>query len=77
VWSELPKPSLISDALEQEAISIFETGSYSTEGPEVKSPIISVVEQDKILLDPDSEEDLDTSTLSRTLYLKQEVELFA
>jgi NhaP-type Na+/H+ and K+/H+ antiporter len=75
VWSDLPKPSLISDAFRQEAISLMSAAGYEDDGNEIKTPVLSANSDGEIVLDPpslDSHEQLET-----TLYLKQEAGVFA
>ncbi|MCB0322470.1 MAG: sodium:proton antiporter [Bdellovibrionales bacterium] len=74
VWSDLPKPSLIADALVQGAISLYESNTYEDDGEDMRTPIVALRE-DEVVLDPPSH-GVDTTGLTQTLYLKQEIEMY-
>lgn len=75
VWSDLPKPSLIADALSQGAVSLFESNAYKDDGGETHTPIVSV-EGEMVIMDPPADSSTSSENLGRTLYLKQEIELY-
>lgn len=75
IWSDLPKPSLIADALTQGAISLYESNSYEDDARELRTPIVSVL-GDEVIIDPPTVDGLEVEELGQTLYLKQEVEIY-
>ncbi len=75
VWSDLPKPSLIADALSQGAVSLFESNAYQDDANETRTPIVSV-SGDRVVMDPPSIPNVNVEAFGRTLYLKQELEVY-
>lgn len=73
IWSDLPKPSLLSDALTSSAIRVVEQDGYEEDLADIKTAVAGVV-GDRIILEPSSHPDLDLSELGKTLYLEQEIE---
>ena len=74
IWSDLPKPSLLSDALNSKAIRVVGGEGYEEDVADIKTAIAGVVE-DRIVLEPTSHPYLNLTELTHTLYLQQELEL--
>lgn len=73
IWSDLPKPSLLSDALSSSAIRVVEGEGYVEDLADIKTAI-AAVHGERIILEPNSHPDLDLGELGQTLYLQQEME---
>jgi len=70
IWSDLPKPSIVSDAISSNSMKIASSENFEDEEGDLITPIISIItEEDKVLLDPIEKKT--TKELSHTLYLKQ------
>ncbi len=76
IWSDLPKPSLIADALNQGSVTLQHDDNYDDQGPTVRTPIISIEDgSNAMIMDPPSSPGIDTSKLLHTLYLRQELDV--